>query len=108
MFESSRSGANTASATPCGGSWLKLRLAVPKAMSRSTITVAVSSLRAKLQARLWAMVEAPTPPLAPTTATVRPTGSRPAVEQVEIVATTSRTPMGAMRYSLTPAAVSSR
>ncbi len=51
-FASTRSGANTASATPCGGSWLKLRPAVPKATSRSAITVAVPKSRATDQA-MW-------------------------------------------------------
>jgi hypothetical protein len=106
---SRRSGAKIASATLCGGSWLKLRAAVPKAMSRSTTTVDVMSLSAMVQPRLCAIVEAPTPPLAPTTAIVRPTGSAPeVVKSSEIVLTKSRTGTGVMRYSLTPRRVRSR
>ena len=63
--ESRRSGANTASAMPCGGSWLKLSEAVPKAMSRSAITVCTPWFRATDQAKLCATVEAPMPPLTP-------------------------------------------
>ena len=71
---------------------------MPKAMSRSTITVAVESLRAIAQARLWATVDAPTPPLAPTTAMVRPIGSDPGEwNKSETACTTSSGSTGAMR-----------
>ena len=39
--------------------------------------VAISSPVAIDQAMLWAMVDEPTPPLAPTIATTRPTGLAP-------------------------------
>ena len=71
---------------------------MPKAMSRSTITVAVASLRAIAQARLCATVEAPTPPLAPMTAIVRPSGSAPgAWNSSEIARMTSSGSIGAIR-----------
>ena len=38
------------------------------------MTVAMSQVFDTAQAMLWAMVEAPTPPLAPVTAIRRPTG----------------------------------
>ncbi len=74
---SRRSGANTASAMPCGGSWLKFSEAVPKAMSRSAITVGTPWLRAMDHARLCATVEAPMPPRTPKTEMVRPIGFTP-------------------------------
>ena len=53
---------------------------------------------------LWATVEAPTPPLAPTKAIVRPTGLAPgAANRPEIAAIDVARPSGAIRYSLTPA-----
>ena len=57
------------------------------------------------QATLWAIVEAPTPPLAPTKAMVRPSGSAPGrVNSSESERTMSSVPTGATRYSLTPRA----
>src|SRR5829696_2468239 len=108
-FASSLSGAKIASAMPCGGSWLKSRPAVPKAMSRSATTVESESWRAVAQPRLCATVDEPTPPLAPTTAMVRPTGSAPGAQnRSEIALTTSSTATGAMMYSLMPRRTSSR
>ena len=65
---SMRSGENTASAMPCGGSWLKSRPAVPKAGRGRRRRHRAAQSRAIAQAMLWAIVEAPTPPLAPTNA----------------------------------------
>ena len=59
--------------------------------------------------RLWAMVEAPTPPLAPITAMTRPSGLAPgARNRCETAWTKSTTPNGATRYSLTPRAINWR
>ena len=46
---------------------------MPKARSRSITTESSARSRAIAQATLWATVDAPTPPLAPTTARTRPT-----------------------------------
>ncbi len=82
---------------------------MPKATSRSAITVAVPKSRATDQAMLWASVEAPTPPLAPTTATVRPRGSAVGLlNRSEIAAITATGSIGAIRYSLTPRRTNSR
>ena len=93
-----RSGENTASAMPCGGSWLKSRPAVPNARSRSVTTELSVRSRASENAILWATVEAPTPPLAPTTATMRPTGLASGAENSPHTArTTCNVPIGAIR-----------
>lgn len=58
---------------------------------------------------LWQIVEAPTPPFAPTTAMTRPSGSAPGAENSsEMERSTSITPTGAIMYSLTPRRISSR
>ncbi len=47
---------------------------------------------------LWATVEAPTPPLAPTTAMMRPTGfASGAVNRPQTERTTSMVPIGVIR-----------
>ncbi len=66
-------GAKTASAMPCGGSWLKFREAVPKAMSRSAMTVGTLAARDGPR-QICATVEAPMPPRTPNTEMVRPMG----------------------------------
>jgi hypothetical protein len=55
-----------------GGFDVESRPAVPKARSRSTISVSIMSWRANSQPTLWAMVLEPAPPLAPTKAKTRP------------------------------------
>ena len=61
------------------------------------------------QATLWAMVEEPTPPLAPTKATDRPSGSAPsATKSSPITVITSPTETGATRYSEIPRWMRSR
>ena len=56
-----------------------------------------------------ATVDEPTPPLEPMTATVRPSGEAPGfAKRCEAARTKSSTPMGAMRYSLTPLPIISR
>ena len=73
------------------------------------MTVCVPWAWAMVQARLWAIVDEPTPPFAPTTATVRPTGSAPgAANRSEIAAISVSGSTGAIRYSLTPRRISSR
>ena len=61
-------------------------------------TVSSERSRAIAQPMLWATVEAPTPPLAPTTAMTRPTGLASGAENSpQIARTTSIVPIGAMR-----------
>ena len=83
---------------PACGSWLKSRPAVPKARSRSVTTESSIRSRAIENAMLWATVEAPTPPLAPTTAMTRPTGLASGAENSpQIARTTWIVPIGEMR-----------
>ena len=71
--------------------------------------VAISVTEARLHARLWATVDAPTPPLAPTTAITRPRGLAPGTANSwEIAWMKSTTPNGATKYSLTPRAINCR
>src|SRR3546814_8602679 len=62
---SRRSGANTASAIPCAGSWSKSILAVPNGRSRSARIVSGENRLDLPKAQLWAMVDEPMPHLAP-------------------------------------------
>ena len=64
--------------------------------SRSATTESIARSRAIAQATLWEMVEAPTPPLAPTTAMMRPTALASGAEnRLQIERTTSIAPTGA-------------
>ena len=70
----------------------------PKARSRSATTESSARSRAIAQATLWAMVEAPTPPLAPTMAMMRPTALASGAEnRLQIERTTSSAVTGAIR-----------
>ncbi|MNT12518.1 hypothetical protein D3C72_1474480 [compost metagenome] len=61
------------------------------------------------KAQLWAMVEEPTPPLAPMKAMVRPSGSDSGSTKIaEMAAITSAMPTGATMYSEIPLRISSR
>ena len=72
--------------------------AVPNGRSRSVTTESSARSRAIAQAILCATVEAPTPPLAPTTAMTRPTGLASGAENSpQIARTTSSVPTGAIR-----------
>jgi hypothetical protein len=67
-------------------------------MSRSTTTVWIRSPARTAQDRLWAIVDAPAPPLAATTAVTRPTGAAPGIEKSsETVRTMSSVSVGAIR-----------
>ena len=71
---------------------------MPKARSRSVTTESSEKSRAIAQATLWATVEAPTPPLAPTTAMIRPTGLASGDENSpQTERTTSMVPTGEIR-----------
>ena len=70
---------------------------MPKARSRSATTESSARSRAIAQATLWAMVDAPTPPLAPTMAMIRPTALASGAEnRLQIERTTSSALTGAM------------
>ena len=72
--------------------------AVPKARSRSPTTVSNFRSRAIDQATLWAIVDAPTPPLAPITAMILPTGLASGAENnPQIARTTSNALTGDIR-----------
>ena len=107
--ESTRSGWPRASKMPPEPSWLKFREAVPKARSRSVIMVSMLRCCEVDQATLWAMVDEPTPPLAPMKETILPKGAAfgswniAAMLSMKLSAET-----GATRYSLMPALSSSR
>ena len=104
-----RSGEKTASAMPWAGSWSKLILAVPKARSRSATTTSDLKSEDMAQATLWAMVDEPTPPLAPTKAIERPMGSASGSTKIdETTLTISAIETGAMTYSEMPERISSR
>ena len=71
--------------------------------------VGASRSAASAHDRLWATVEAPTPPLAPIVATTRPSGLAPGMRnRLETAWTNSTAVNGATRYSLTPRAISWR
>src|SRR5690606_38683503 len=102
-------GEKTASPMPCAGSWSKMMLAVPKARSRSATTTSDLNRDDVAQATLWAMVEEPTPPLAPTKAMERPIGSASGSTKMdEMTLTMSAIEIGAMTYSEMPDRISSR
>ena len=79
---------------PCGGSWLKLRPAVPKAKSMSRISTSWRRCCATAQATLCAMVEAPAPPLAEMKPTVRPIGAAPSAAKSSVIAETIACALG--------------
>ena len=71
---------------------------MPKARSRSVTTESSARSRAIEKAMLCATVEAPTPPLAPTTAMMRPTGlASGATNSPQTERTTSMVATGAIR-----------